>query len=107
MDVRTDEKIREVVRTELKEQTVISVAHRIGLSQSYRIDVVLSPHSSATIIDFDLILVLENGEIVESGSPGELMGNPESQFRRLAQSQCLGLDDSDGSSIGITGEKET
>lgn len=30
MDVETDQKIRQVVREQLREQTVLAIAHRIG-----------------------------------------------------------------------------
>ncbi|KAF7349689.1 hypothetical protein MSAN_01695700 [Mycena sanguinolenta] len=45
LDIETDMKIREVIRTDLADCTVISVAHRIQ-----------------TIIDFDFILVLEDDQ---------------------------------------------
>ncbi|KAJ7888747.1 P-loop containing nucleoside triphosphate hydrolase protein [Mycena leptocephala] len=72
LDAGTDKKIREVIRVDLSECTVISVAHRIE-----------------TIIDFDLILVMEDGTLVESGAPQDLLRLPESQFARLALSQGL------------------
>ncbi|KAJ7846292.1 P-loop containing nucleoside triphosphate hydrolase protein [Mycena leptocephala] len=70
LDADTDKKIREVIRTDLAQSTVIAVAHRIE-----------------TIIDFDLILVMEDGVLVESGSPASLLSRSESKFAQLASSQ--------------------
>ncbi|KAJ7863186.1 P-loop containing nucleoside triphosphate hydrolase protein [Mycena leptocephala] len=72
LDADTDKKIREVIRTDLAQSTVIAVAHRIE-----------------TIIDFDLILVMEDGVLVESGSPASLLSRSESKFAQLASSQGL------------------
>ncbi|KAG9076692.1 hypothetical protein FS749_011496, partial [Ceratobasidium sp. UAMH 11750] len=72
MDLKTDEKVRQIVREELSDCTVLAVAHRI-----------------ATIVDFDLIIILDHGEIVETGAPQELLANPESRFARLANSQGI------------------
>lgn len=70
-DLETDDRIRRVIEKEMKNCTVIAVAHRI-----------------ATIIDFDLIIVLDDGVIVESGSPHELLANG-GRFARLAASQGI------------------
>ncbi|KAF8183862.1 P-loop containing nucleoside triphosphate hydrolase protein [Mycena galopus ATCC 62051] len=43
-----------------------------------------------TIIDFDLILVMEDGMLVETGLPTQLLSRPDSRFSRLAASQGLG-----------------
>ncbi|CAL1707862.1 unnamed protein product [Somion occarium] len=75
LDFETDEKMRQVVRTELADCTVLAVAHRI-----------------ATIIDFDRIIVVDDGVIVESGSPAELLALPNGRFASLATSQGLILE---------------
>ncbi|KZT65538.1 P-loop containing nucleoside triphosphate hydrolase protein [Daedalea quercina L-15889] len=72
LDLHTDEKIRTVIRTELSDCTVIAVAHRI-----------------ATIVDFDMILVMEDGALVEQGTPEELLARADSRFARLAASQGI------------------
>jgi len=72
LDLKADARMREVIRSDLAECTVIAVAHRI-----------------ATIIDFDLILVMENGSIVERGSPKDLLAVSNSRFARLAAAQGL------------------
>ncbi|KAJ7644824.1 P-loop containing nucleoside triphosphate hydrolase protein [Roridomyces roridus] len=68
MDHITDEKIRHVVDSKMKGFTVIAIAHRI--------------------CQF-LILVLDNGSIVEFDSPKSLLANPESRFARLAATQGI------------------
>ncbi|KAH9831996.1 P-loop containing nucleoside triphosphate hydrolase protein [Rhodofomes roseus] len=72
LDLHTDEKIRAVIRTELSDCTVIAVAHRI-----------------ATIVDFDFILVMDDGALVEHGTPEDLLARPNSRFARLAASQGI------------------
>ena len=59
MDLVTDAKIKEVVNRDLVGCTIVAVAHRI-----------------ATIIDFDLILVLDDGKVAELGPPEELLRDP-------------------------------
>ena len=55
IDENSDEIINEVIRTECREQTVITIAHKL-----------------LSIIDYDEILVLRNGEIMERGNAREL-----------------------------------
>ncbi|KAI8866631.1 hypothetical protein GQ42DRAFT_127942, partial [Ramicandelaber brevisporus] len=40
-------------------------------------------HRLNTIIDYDRILVLENGMLKEFDSPGKLLDDPASEFSRL------------------------
>ncbi|KAJ7360685.1 P-loop containing nucleoside triphosphate hydrolase protein [Mycena albidolilacea] len=70
LDAESDKQIREVICTDLASSTVIAVAHRIE-----------------TIVDFDLILVMEDGVLVESGSPENLLSRSDSKFAQLASSQ--------------------
>ena len=55
IDYATDAKIQDVLR-ELKGNTIITIAHRLQ-----------------TIIDYDKVLVLDRGKVVEYGSPWELL----------------------------------
>jgi ABC-type multidrug transport system fused ATPase/permease subunit len=70
MDNETDEAVQNVLRTQFKHCTIITVAHRI-----------------ATVRDYDRILVLSNGEVKELDSPDALMARPDSTFRALAIEQ--------------------
>lgn len=42
-------------------------------------------HRIDTVLDTDHLLVLSNGELVESGPPGELMGAPGGVFAGMVQ----------------------
>ncbi|KAG8831340.1 hypothetical protein FRC20_008148 [Serendipita sp. 405] len=74
MDLETDERVRRVVESEMKDSTVLAVAHRIS-----------------TIVNFDLILVLEDGEIVEADSLRVLL-DTNGRFAQLARSQGITLE---------------
>ena len=66
IDMTTEEKIQKALEYALDNSTVITVAHRIK-----------------TIINYDKILVLNNGEIVEFDTPGNLIKNEKSLFYQL------------------------
>lgn len=91
LDLHTDEEIRSVIRTELSDCTVIAVAHRIGTSIGWLCiqSATLIPVASATIVDFDMILVMDDGALVEQGAPEDLLAQPDSRFARLAASQGI------------------
>ena len=65
VDLETDRQMQEIIREEFNNHTVITVAHRIE-----------------TILDSDVVAVLENGALVEFGSPKELLSRP-SLFKEL------------------------
>ena len=67
IDVETDSAIQQTIRDSFDDCTVLTIAHRIS-----------------TVIDYDVIVVMEAGRIVEIGSPQVLLGRPEGHFRRLA-----------------------
>lgn len=56
IDEKTDRELQKMIKTFFKETTVITIAHRL-----------------VTIIQYDKILVLDNGNIVEFDSPLNLM----------------------------------
>ncbi|KAM0231757.1 hypothetical protein ACHAPO_008337 [Fusarium lateritium] len=64
IDYATDSKIQETIR-ELT-GTVITIAHRL-----------------ATIVDYDKVLVLDKGQVVEYAHPWELINNKEGTFRSM------------------------
>jgi len=66
IDMTTEEKIQKALEYALGDSTVITVAHRIK-----------------TIIHYDKILVLNNGEVVEFDSPKKLIENEKSLFYQL------------------------
>lgn len=67
IDYATDAKIQDTLR-ELKGSTVITIAHRL-----------------MTIVDYDKVMVLERGEVVEFGSPWELIGREGGVFRGMCE----------------------
>ena len=67
IDYATDAKIQDTLR-ELKESTIITIAHRLQ-----------------TIVDYDKVLVLDKGEVVEFDAPWELMGREGGVFRGMCE----------------------
>ncbi|KIY47688.1 P-loop containing nucleoside triphosphate hydrolase protein [Fistulina hepatica ATCC 64428] len=70
MDPVTDQKMLTVLREDLQGVTVIAVAHRIS-----------------TIVDYDEVIVLSGGRVLESGRPDVLLQNPSSHFTSLYKRQ--------------------
>ncbi|GJJ75899.1 hypothetical protein EMPS_08257 [Entomortierella parvispora] len=66
VDMATDALIQRAIRVDFVSSTVITVAHRIN-----------------TIIDYDKILVMQDGQVAEYASPQELLDNPDSAFSKL------------------------
>ncbi|KAK2692647.1 hypothetical protein QWA68_007323 [Fusarium oxysporum] len=66
IDYATDSKIQETIR-ELT-GTVITIAHRL-----------------ATIVDYDKVLVLDKGQVVEYAHPWELINNKDGTFRSMCE----------------------
>ncbi|XP_020229838.1 putative ABC transporter C family member 15 [Cajanus cajan] len=66
IDTATDNLIQKTIREETSGCTVITVAHRIP-----------------TVIDNDLVLVLDEGTIVEYDQPAQLLQNNSSSFSKL------------------------
>ena len=56
VDYATDVTIQHAIRTEFQDSTVLTIAHRIK-----------------TVMDYDRILVLDKGSVVEYGRPHELL----------------------------------
>lgn len=56
IDSKTDELIQKVIMNEVSNSTILTIAHRLN-----------------TIIGYDRVIVLNEGEIIESGSPKELL----------------------------------
>ena len=67
IDYATDAKIQDTLR-ELKDNTIITIAHRLQ-----------------TIIDYDKVLVLEKGEVVEFDDPWQLIKKEDGSFRAMCE----------------------
>ena len=67
IDYATDSKIQDTLR-ELQGSTIITIAHRLQ-----------------TIVDYDKVLVLDKGEVMEYDAPWELLRNEEGVFRGMCE----------------------
>lgn len=68
VDHETERVIQEIIRTEFKEYTVIAVSHRLDM-----------------IMDFDRVIVMDTGEIVEVGNPTMLASEAGTRFGDLVK----------------------
>lgn len=68
VDLRTDALLQTSLQCAMGGATVITIAHRL-----------------ATIAGYDRVLVMHDGEIVEDGSPFNLLNNTDSYFGNLAR----------------------
>ena len=72
VDPKTDGQIQDTIRSEFKNWTILTIAHRIN-----------------TIMDYDRILVLDKGEISEYDSPEKLLENKDGIFYSLVEQAGL------------------
>jgi len=68
VDQGTDELIQQTIREAFKECTVLTIAHRLN-----------------TIIDYDKLMVMDKGVLVEFDSPKELLKNQDGYFYALVE----------------------
>ncbi|KAJ2109796.1 Transporter of the ATP-binding cassette (ABC) [Coemansia sp. RSA 922] len=66
VDFDTDAKIQTTIRNEFTESTLLCIAHRLR-----------------TIVDYDKVLVLDQGEVVEYDSPYSLLCKSEGLFKHM------------------------
>ncbi|KAJ5151991.1 hypothetical protein N7492_010286 [Penicillium capsulatum] len=66
IDTKTDEIMQRVIREKFCNHTILSVAHKLD-----------------TILDYDRVVVLDAGRIVETGEPYALLTEPKSHFSKL------------------------
>ncbi|XP_046556239.1 multidrug resistance-associated protein 1-like [Haliotis rubra] len=72
VDMETDDLIQETIRTEFHDSTVITIAHRLN-----------------TVMDYDRIMVLDQGHVVAFDSPSNMLQNTDSLFYKLAKDANL------------------
>jgi ABC-type multidrug transport system fused ATPase/permease subunit len=65
VDSKTDELMQDIIRCHFKHHTVVAITHRLE-----------------TVLDFDRVIVMEDGSLIETGSPRELLSRP-SGFQTL------------------------
>ncbi|KAM0790888.1 hypothetical protein ACM66B_004727 [Microbotryomycetes sp. NB124-2] len=68
LDSATDERIQKTIRDEMGEAIILCIAHRLH-----------------TVVDFDKVLVLGDGRVLEFDTPTRLLSDHESVFYDLAQ----------------------
>ncbi|KAG8689334.1 hypothetical protein FRC09_012469 [Ceratobasidium sp. 395] len=75
VDYVTDELISQTIRKEFADSTIITIAHRLR-----------------TIIDYDKVMVMDQGRIAEFDEPSVLLADPSSKAsRRLDRTPCCTL----------------
>nr|WPH24505.1 ABC transporter subfamily C1 [Tetranychus urticae] len=72
VDVETDELIQQTIRKEFADCTIVTIAHRFN-----------------TILDYDKIIVMDKGQIIEYDSPQSLLHNDRSVFYSMAKDSKL------------------
>jgi ABC-type multidrug transport system fused ATPase/permease subunit len=65
VDFDTDQAISQTIQNAFKDSTIITIAHRLR-----------------TIIDYDLVMVMDDGKVVEFDSPIKLLGDSSTRFHR-------------------------
>ncbi|UKZ85058.1 uncharacterized protein TrAFT101_000933 [Trichoderma asperellum] len=77
LDKETEQMVRTTINTHFKNHTVISIAHHLE-----------------TILDFDRVVVMDKGRVVEIGSPRELLQSPGGgKFKALWEANNRGAVD--------------
>ena len=66
IDTKTDNKIQRLIHKEFNESSIITIAHRID-----------------TIINYDRLMILKDGSLLETGSPLGLLEDQGSYFRSI------------------------
>ena len=69
VDTKTDASIQHMLRTRFQNTTLLTIAHRLN-----------------TVMDYDRVIVMENGTCVEFGSPQELLDDAGSVFSGFVDS---------------------
>ncbi|XP_062608623.1 multidrug resistance-associated protein 1-like [Saccostrea cucullata] len=72
VDVETDELIQRTIKAEFSDCTVLSIAHRLN-----------------TVMDYDRIMVMDKGLIVEFGAPKKLLEDKSGVFYSMAKAANL------------------
>ncbi|KAL6167369.1 hypothetical protein ACJQWK_06803 [Exserohilum turcicum] len=82
LDATTDAHVQRLLRSKFPHHTLISVAHKLE-----------------TILDFDKVVVMNKGQLVEYGRPHKLLDRHGSWFKSLYEEVCMREDANDGLDI--------
>ena len=72
VDLETDDLIQETLRDSFKDCTVLTIAHRLS-----------------TIMDYDRVLVMQEGKVAEFASPKELLEDKSTIFHSMCSDANL------------------
>jgi ABC-type multidrug transport system fused ATPase/permease subunit len=72
VDLETDDLIQKTIRSEFADCTILTIAHRLN-----------------TIVDYDYVMLLDAGRIVEYNPPAQLLGDKKSSFYAMAKDANL------------------
>ncbi|VDI48339.1 ATP-binding cassette, subfamily C (CFTR/MRP), member 5 [Mytilus galloprovincialis] len=72
IDTQTDSLIQTTIKEGFSDCTVVTIAHRLN-----------------TILHSDLIMIMDNGEVIESGTPQDLLTDPHSFFNAMIAAQTV------------------
>lgn len=76
IDYKTDNTIQRTIATEFSDCTILCIAHRLK-----------------TILNYDRILVMDNGEVAEFDTPLNLFNTSGSIFREMCEKSGIGAED--------------
>jgi len=68
VDPQTDQLIQQTIRRVFRNRTILTIAHRID-----------------TILDYDRILIMDSGTVLEYDTPDALLSNAQSRFSEIVQ----------------------
>jgi ABC-type multidrug transport system fused ATPase/permease subunit len=72
IDIKTEELIQRAINEYLDNSTIITIAHRIK-----------------TVLSYDRIITIKNGEILEFDTPQNLINNKDSLFYELYSNSAI------------------
>ncbi|KAI1862215.1 uncharacterized protein JN550_010371 [Neoarthrinium moseri] len=72
VDTQTDEQMQGIIRSEFKDYTILMIAHRLS-----------------SLMDFDKVMVLDGGRLVELGRPTDLLKESNSAFAKMYYGSSL------------------